>query len=357
MDIEVAKSDLHEIRVRPKEHVDLSPGQGRLRIERFGISANNITYAVMGESMRYWDFFPAREATWGRVPTWGFAKVTESAHEELVVGSRVFGYVPMSTELVITPDRFDHTGFSDVVAHRAELPRVYNRYAYVHQDPHYDPRHEGEVLLLRPLFITSFVVDDFLADSDFFGATTIIISSASSKTALAAAFLLGRRMGLHVIGLTSRSNVDFTVETDIYDEVLHYDDVSRLPLSDAIYVDVAGRPDITRQIHDHYGERLRYSMIVGDTHWDAQVSAGGPIAGPVPTLLFAPDHIHRRRREWGRAQFELAMADSWRSFVKSVSGWLKIRELHGPEEITKAYLDVLEGRIDPRLGYVCSFDD
>ena len=58
-------------------------------------------------------------------------------------------------------------------------------------------------MLLRPLFFTSFLLDDQLADDGLVERGPIVISSASSKTALAAAFLLTQRDGVEVIGLTS----------------------------------------------------------------------------------------------------------------------------------------------------------
>jgi hypothetical protein len=63
--------------------------------------------------------------------------------------------------------------------------------------------------LLRPLFITSWLIDDFLADNDFFGARVMLLSSASSKTAYGTAFQLAQRDGIEVVGLTSPGNVAF----------------------------------------------------------------------------------------------------------------------------------------------------
>ena len=36
---------------------DLSDGEVRLRVDRVGLSANNVTYAILG-LLRYWQFFP-----------------------------------------------------------------------------------------------------------------------------------------------------------------------------------------------------------------------------------------------------------------------------------------------------------
>jgi hypothetical protein len=64
-------------------------------------------------------------------------------------------------------------------------------------------------VLYRPLFFTSFVLADFLVDGGTAGARTVVLSSASSKTAYGAAFLL-QSAGVRTVGLTSAGNVAFT---------------------------------------------------------------------------------------------------------------------------------------------------
>src|SRR5216117_3328653 len=64
--------------------------------------------------------------------------------------------------------------------------------------------------LLRPLFMLSFLVDDFLAENEFYGAKSVMLYSASSKTAYGLAHLLhARGNGIKVIGLTSAGNTGF----------------------------------------------------------------------------------------------------------------------------------------------------
>ena len=98
-DFLVAKTDLRRTELREVEPPPLADGEARLAIERFALTANNITYAVFGEAMRYWDFFPGPEG-WGRIPVWGHARVEASNHPDLAVGQRFYGYYPMSTHLV-----------------------------------------------------------------------------------------------------------------------------------------------------------------------------------------------------------------------------------------------------------------
>ncbi|MFX9703743.1 DUF2855 family protein, partial [Acinetobacter baumannii] len=76
-------------------------------------------------------------------------------------------------------------------------------------NPEFEGRHGDYQALLRPLFMLSFLVDDFLAEHEMFGASRVLLSSASSKTAVGLAHLLHTRKGVKVIGLTSAANVDF----------------------------------------------------------------------------------------------------------------------------------------------------
>jgi hypothetical protein len=101
-DFLVAKTDLRRAEVREIDPPALAEGEARLAIERFALTANNITYGVFGQAMRYWDFFPGPEG-WGRIPVWGHARVEASNHPDLAVGQRFYGYWPMSTHLTVTP--------------------------------------------------------------------------------------------------------------------------------------------------------------------------------------------------------------------------------------------------------------
>src|SRR5271167_4218924 len=111
-DFLVKRNDLRECRIVDSGTPELEPGQTLLRVERFGLTANNVTYAVFGESMSYWDFFPAEDG-WGRVPMWGFAEVQRSNAEGVEPSMRVFGYLPPSSHLVVTPADAGGAGFVD----------------------------------------------------------------------------------------------------------------------------------------------------------------------------------------------------------------------------------------------------
>ncbi len=351
VDLIVKRDDLHQCRVVDTADPEPESGQALLSVDSFGLTSNNITYAVFGEVMSYWEFFEA-EAGWGRVPVWGFADVAASSHEGLEVGTRVYGFLPMSTGLVVTPDRVDGRGFVDSTPRRTALPSTYNAYFRVETDPGYDRSREAEQMLLRPLFTTSFLIDDYLDDGGFLDGPSIVLSSASSKTALATAFLLAQRGGVEVIGLTSAGNVGFVEGLGPYDRVVPYGEITSLPSAAAVFVDMAGDTGIRAAIHRHYGDSLRHSAVVGATHWDSAALDAGDLPGPAPEFFFAPDRVAKRIADWGQDGFEGRTTDAWRGFVDWTGGWLRVVREEGPEAVAAAYLELLGGGVDPSVGHV-----
>lgn len=352
-DFLVKRDDLRQTRIAESAAAEPEPGQAVLRVERFGLTANNVTYAVMGEAMSYWDFFPAAEG-WGRVPMWGFAEVERSEADGVAAGTRVYGYLPPSSHLLLTPVDADASGFVDGSPHRAALPSAYHRYLATGADPFYSADTEDIQMLLRPLFFTSFLIDDQLAEEGLTDRGPILVSSASSKTAIAAAFLLARRQGVELVGLTSPRSAEFVTGLGIYDRCVAYDAIDSLEPEPATFVDVAGDGAVRHAVHSRYGEELVGSMAVGVTHWEDLGTGEGELPGPAPTFFFAPDRVVKRSGDWGRADLERRVADAWHPFCEWIGGRLAVVHGQGFEAVQSAYLDVLEGRVEPRTAHVVS---
>ena len=339
-----------------------APGQVLLAIDKFALTANNITYAAFGDAMQYWNFFPA-EAGFGRIPVWGFADVVASACDGVVPGERIYGYFPMSTHVVLEPQRVNTYGFVDAAAHRKELHAVYNQYLRCATDPGYRPAHEAQQMLLRPLFTTAFLIDDFLADGDFFGAEAVILSSASSKTAYGTAFCLkrhaGSRRAVKVIGLTSPANLAFVESLGVYDQVVAYDAIATLDAASAVFVDMSGSAAVRAGVHNRFVDRLRYSCAVGGTHWQNLGGAAG-LPGPRPTFFFAPAQNKKRNAEWGAVELQKRIAAAWSGFMGVVdggttgAGWLKVVEARGEAAVAQVYRDMLIGCVRPDEGHILS---
>jgi hypothetical protein len=319
----------------------LAAGQARFAVEHFALTANNVTYAVHGEDFAYWGFFPAPEGL-GIVPVWGFARVVESQADGVAVGSRWFGYWPMASAAVLTPVKVTAHGFTDGAAHRAQLPPFYNLYAPA------STAWGDEALqcLFRPLFATSFLIDCMLAERP---ADTLLLSSASSKTALGVAQAAqGRQV---VVGLTSAANREFCRATGYYDHVFSYDEVADVPGDAIAFVDFSGNGRVRHDVHSLLEGRLIESHIVGDTHWQQPNPAALP--GPEPALFFAPTVAQDRVKAWGPAGYEQRLAGAWAEFAATL-GWLRIERVSGADAVAAAWAALVAGRIDPAAGIIAT---
>lgn len=353
----VRKDRLAEARLARNEDTPLAPGQVRARIERLALTANNVTYAAFGGTMHYWDFFPVAEEGWGIVPAWGFATVVQSLHPGVAVGERLWGYWPMASQAILQPQRVTERGFMEGAPHRAALSGVYNQYLRCNRDAVYTADSEDVQALLRPLFNTSWLIDDFLADNDFFGARAVLMSSASSKTAYGTAYMLQRRSGIERIGFTSAANRAFCESLGVYDRVLAYEELDRLDAdTPCVYVDFSGNAAFRGQVHERLPQ-LRYSCAVGGTHV-TQLGGAGRLPGPRPTLFFAPAQAEKRAKDWGgKALGERLLAD-WHAFRAQVTDaarpWVRVQTHASAEAALSAYQRMARGDTDPATGHVLS---
>ena len=360
----VNRSDLHQTAWQSTAPTPLADGAVRMVIDAFALTSNNITYAAFGAAMKYWNFFPTGTAETGCIPVWGFAEVAESRCAGVAVGERFYGYFPISTDVVLEPVRVGDSGFFDDAAHRRELHAVYNQYTRCSADPGYRVALEAEQALLRPLFITSFLIDDLLADNAFFAARSVILSSASSKTAYGTAFCLAQRRGsasaVKIIGLTSAANLAFTQGLGCYDEVAVYDDVDALANeAPAVFVDFSGSAALRLRIHTRLAEQLVYSCSVGGTHWDS-LGSGKGLPGPRPVLFFAPAQVKKRNADWGAAGLLERIATAWSAFMIPLTDarqpWMKVVRGRGPAALEATYAALLAGTVAPSEGHYITID-
>ncbi|MDM0045090.1 DUF2855 family protein [Variovorax dokdonensis] len=363
-DLLIAHGELTQTRLRTRDDTPLAPGQVRVRVDRLALTSNNVTYAGFGQAMHYWDFYPSGEDGWGIVPVWGFGDVVQSLHPGVAVGERLYGFWPSSTHAVLTPDRLSPQRFADAAPHRSGLAGVYNQYFRTALDPLYRADDEDVQALMRPLFITSWLIADHLADNDFFGArdangrATVLLSSASSKTAYGTAWALSRHPGVEVVGLTSPANEAFCRELGCYQRMLSYDSVEQLAAdTPCVFVDFAGNGQLRRTVHTHFAG-LAHSLAIGSTHLSevALPGSGKQLPGPRMVFFFAPDQIRKRTQEWGAQAFGERMADAWRAFSERVtdagSPWLRVEHTRGMASMPQVWTSLAAGRLDPRVGHV-----
>jgi hypothetical protein len=349
----INKGKLTEHKVHQDSLPTLGDGEVRLRVESFSVTANNVTYAVIGDMFRYWDFFPA-EDTYGVVPMWGHAVVEASNHPDIVVGERVYGYLPMGTHLDVLPGQISRGQFTDMAAHRQPMSVFYNQYSRLAADPEHDPAREAQRMIFGPLFKTGFLIEAMFRAENWFGAQVLVMTSASSKTSMSLANVAREKSpAVKRIGLTSVGNVGFVEASGLYDQVMAYSDVATLAQAPSVLVDFAGNAALLRSVHETLGEHLKYSCIVGATHVDARGGGGGaPIPGPTPTLFFAPDHATNVIKDLGARGFGEAVAVSWNMFVASTDGFVRVDVREGVAAAGEAFQATLAGTADPAVGIV-----
>ena len=349
----IEKSDISQAMLVDTPSAALEPGQARLSVQRFALTANNVTYAAFGDVMGYWAFFPADDGH-GRLPVWGFAEVSETRCDGLETGERIYGYFPAASELVVTPGKLSPGAFVDMTEHRAALPAAYNRYVRCAGDQGYEANGEAEQMVLQPLFLTSFLLDRYIRAESGFGAARILLTSASSKTAIALAHLLAKTPieGISVDALTSPGGRDFVDGLDLYSAIHTYDAIAGIPADTPVMiVDFAGDSKVVTALHTHLGDGLKANIRVGGAHWENSAPARD-LPGPAPSFFFAPTHLETMIGEIGPRGFQDAYADAWMEFAKGAKSWLNFQYKSGPKNVLAVYDALVRGDAMARDGLV-----
>ena len=353
------KSALIESRLITDALPALQEGEVTLRIDRVSITTNNVTYLTFGEApLHYWSFFPSGDDEWAQMPVWGFADVVESTLAEIPVGERYYGFFPVANLLRMRPERLSDRGFFDAMPHRSALTSAYNFYTRCSADPAYSPELENYQALLRPLFVTSWMLGDFLLDHDFFGAKRLLVSSASSKTAYGVAAWLDEHADVERVALTSAGNREFVEGLGCYAKTLAYEQLEGIAFDQpTLYLDFSGDAALRSRVHQHVGDALVYDCLVGFTQTSKTLSGSvGKLQGPSPIFFFAPEQIRKRTADWGRAGFNERFSAAEQGFIAKLSDprndWMNVVEHGGIESAQTLIAELVAGRMDPRAGHI-----
>jgi hypothetical protein len=351
------KNALDQSRIEQEERSLIpTPGEVILKIDRCALTTNNITYAAYGDSMNYWGFFPTGLAEWGHVPAWGFADVVASDVAGINVGERFYGYFPIASHLWMRPERVTERGFYDAAEHRLALTSAYNQYTRCSWDTYYSPETENLQILLKPLFLTSSMLADFLQDNRFFGATRLVFSSASSKTAYGTAVCLENHPGLERVALTSAGNTAFVETLGCYERMATYAQLTTLANDrPTLYVDFSGDLDLRDRVHRQFAGQLVYSCFAGSaqTTDEARLTA---TEGPQPVFFFAPIQIRKRNAEWGPEGVTQHIGEGLQRFYRQVTAaekpLLKVVESEGYAAAQSVISKLFHGQVAPMDGHV-----
>lgn len=351
--VEVRRKAFGETRTTSHPAPALAAGEVLARIERFALTANNVSYALTGDMIGYWKFFPVEEP-WGVVPVWGFADIVQSRCDAVAVGERVWGFLPMASHVVLEPIQVTGTSFSDGAKHRSELPAIYNSYQRTRDDPPAFKALENERCILFPLFTTSFILCDYLVDNAHFGARQIIVGSASSKTGLGLCNLLMRVAGdrPRVIGLTSARNLEFVRKLSMCDDVRTYDEIDALDASSpAAFVDMAGNAEVIAGIHRHFGANLTMSTGVGATHWEAPRFRGEGAVVP-HNFFFAPAQLMKREQEWGPGEVMRRASNEAARISMELRGVLNVHRETGAANVAASFARLVRNETPADVGII-----
>jgi len=116
----VSREDFSDVAVVNHAAGSLAPDSVRVEIGPWALTANNVTYMVTGDLIGYWKFFDPQAYgitmdgvdKMGRMPVWGYAKVTESNCEDVAVGTEIYGFFPVAKTLDMKPIKLTRLGFN-----------------------------------------------------------------------------------------------------------------------------------------------------------------------------------------------------------------------------------------------------
>ena len=354
--LQVRRTDFAQTRIIESAAPEPAEAEILAKVDKFALTANNVTYALSGDALGYWKFFPV-EQPWGIVPVCGFADVVASRSPEIRVGERLFGYWPMASHGVLTPSRVSPRGIFDASPHRQSLAAAYNSYSRTANDPPDLKAIEDQRCILFPLYATSYILCDYLVDNGFFGAKDVLITSISSKTGMG----LGKLLMDHgegrprVIGLTSPANAEYVKSLGVCDSVATYDSLSGLDGSRAAaLVDMAGRGDVVAAVHARFGANLKASIAVGVTHWGTERFSNKHSAATPHTFFFAPAQLAKRDRDWGRGEAIRRAQVAYLHLARELQAALTISHEFGAQATRAAFARLVDGTQSPKIGIIAA---
>jgi len=353
----VNANDVKQLQIVERDALIVKKEQVLVEIEKCAFTANNISYAKAGISLQYFDFFPTSDEKWKLTPSWGIGKIVASRNKEAQVGERIYGFFPYAQYCVLEVSKSRPDAFMDLSGKRANLAPIYNTYNRVNEDPLYlGPRYEDLMCLMRPLFSTSWLLQDFVKSKKTKNGAVVILTSASSKTAYGLAFLLKEDPEVRVIGVTSKGNQKFVESFDIYDDVLLYGGIekelagSETIASPTFLIDMSGNASVLNRILKVVPQAD--CLLVGATHMNEDMKK---LPGK---FFFAPGYAQEAiKRAGSQESFGTQLRQDFERFLDHVETkkWCNVRRLFGPDEFINAHAEFAStSGNDPSSGLIVS---
>ena len=193
----------------------------------------------------------------------------------------------------------------------------------------------------------------------------MVVTSASSKVALAFALYMKGAEGKNVIGYTSEANKAFCEATGLYSEILTYDEA--LPAGeDVVMVDISGRGVIYTKHQSRAKKLLCIGNASGGPDKDTAFAnftvyakikmiltmMGGPkwirsSMNPTQELFLIMDTMQVLLEEWGKEKYLQTLEDYTKAFCDEAGKWMKERKCETEETIQSAFEDIVQGSVPP----------
>lgn len=367
----------------------LAPGEVRMQVDKVGLSANNLFYLQMGEApfLKFFAVYPLPEEHkhLAIMPAWGVGTVIESRHGDFAVGERFRGFLHITNVVQMKATR-SADGFTASGGKRDKINPAYNDFKQVDEAGRSPIRGSGIksdlAMTAAPGAQSGFILYELLAMNDFYGGNSVVLTSASSKLALATALSLqeAKASGAieHIAGYTSASNREFVAATGLYDEVLAFDESPAA--GDGlrhVLIDVAGDAAVYKRSKDH----LVKALAVGGTHAAAEAStftafgASGFVKmlidmmgpqwakhwaarrlSPRLEMFFAPTVIGALLERWGREELDRRSDAALQHFVDAAidNGWIDVQRVESVGAIQSAYQSIVAGSLPPSRAVIVS---
>jgi hypothetical protein len=112
---------------------------------------------------------------------------------------------------------------------------------------------------------------------------------------------------------------------------------------------MAGSAATLAQCHQHFGDNIKYSCLIGATHY-REAGATDNLPGVKPEFFFAPAHVQERSKTLGAAVLMTLLGQNYAQFRVFCDSWMIVQCAQGQDAVIEAYRSILEGGAQPNVG-------
>merc|ERR1719188_1654307 len=223
-----------------------------------------------------------------------------------------------------------------------------------------DAHLEDWKAVTKELYTMAFYMDEqLLVDTGMFNS--VLISCASSKTALALAYCLRMRDMRCVAGLTSQEHLEFVKSTDLYHEVYTYDNLSSLSSQNQIvYMDFKCDEALREEIGQMLGTNLMYTLKIGPSVFQKKAKDQMFEKRHGKQAVFDEASWRERRKmvaEVTKTDRNDRLKYSQTAFIERLQRSVKLRHVSGSEAFAQMYERVYCNESSPAEAHVCSLHE